>query len=207
MRRQLVLFVLVVLFGGGLLLAWFTHGTGVVRNDHARSIHIPDRLTMPLQLKVSYNDEDIFFRYRWPTEEPYFYIDVFRYTDGEWVRHGRSPVGPEPDGVYEDRVTMLVDDGTEPNWERTDWHEITLFYPGQVSWPRLTSEIHAGAEYIRQGVPVKFRHTEPQLAQYGVEIEFENEIRSQWWLTLILGVLMIVSFALSFNLLYDRKEG
>lgn len=475
MRRQLVLFVLVVLFGGGLLLAWFTHGTGVVRNDHARSIHIPDRLTMPMQLKVAYNDEDIFFRYRWPTEEPRFYLDVFRYTDGAWVRHGRSPVGPEPDGIYEDRVTMLVDDGsvpefqryggyitvgdgmrfftegaaradevrahpylgeqrgqsdirkylpatrsdindwasvvdeqtladqraagyfldlwhwrshrsnpldwsddqhvaefrygdsgtgpyftnwdgaagqprlmfdpeqtgghalrwedvaanradfdgiyylaehfavpfdpdhdwqegdvvprrvlrepagsrgairvhgqgrwadgfwdvtlqrakdtghpledkmlvdqgvydigiavhrdatgsrwhyvslphqvglgrpadiqalrfdgTEPDWERTDWHEITLFYPGQVSWPRLTSEIHAGAEYIRQGVPVKFRHTEPQLAQYGVEIEFENEIRRQWWLTLILGALMIVSFALSFNLLYGRKEG
>jgi len=94
-----------------------------------------------------------------------------------------------------------------PDWDRVAVHEVTLFYPGQVDWPRLTSEIHAGAKYIADGVPVKFRHKPAQLAQYGVEIEFEREIRRQWWLSLIAGTLLIVSFVLSISLVLGRREG
>jgi hypothetical protein len=57
--------------------------------------------------------------------------------------------------------------------------EVTLFYPGQVSWPHLNSAQHAGADNDRaEGVPVKFRHSEAQLAHYGVEAEFRDEIRA-----------------------------
>ncbi|OOG22704.1 hypothetical protein B1C78_14320 [Thioalkalivibrio denitrificans] len=472
MPRTLSKLLITALFAAGLLLSLMTHGTGVITHDPERNIWIPDELTMPLRLQVAYNDEDILFRYRWPQDEPHLYLDVLRYSDGQWVRYGTSPVGPDPHGIYEDRVTMLVDDGSVPefsryggyltvgdgmrfftnaatreeiaahpvlgperrsdirkhlpatrsdpgdwrtlvdedtlaaqrragyfldlwhwrahrsnpidvsddqfvaqyrfgdsgrgpyftNWDgetrqprlmfdpdavgkhalrwedvshniadfdgiyylaedfavpfdpdhawqegdviprrvlrepagsrgdiRVDgkgrfadgqwdvtlrraldtgnpqedkimhdggvydvgiavhrhgtgsrWHyvsmpyqvglgrkaeiqatrfegdspdwdqiatyDITLFYPGQVNWPRLNSEIHAGAEYIRQGVPVKFRHNEAQLAQYGVEIEFEQEIRRQWFLTLLLGVALIISFVMSASLLLGRKE-
>lgn len=56
--------------------------------------------------------------------------------------------------------------GDTPNWQQP-WTEVTLFYPGQVSWPHLNSKRHAGAESIKKGVPVKYRHTEAQLAHYG----------------------------------------
>ncbi|MDX1466313.1 MAG: ethylbenzene dehydrogenase-related protein [Halomonas sp.] len=99
-------------------LAWVTQGSGVVGNDLERNIVIPDALTMPLQVQAAYNDERIFFRYRWPAERPHVYHDMLRYEDGEWIRHGNSRPGPDPDGTYEDRVAMLVDDGGVPEFGR-----------------------------------------------------------------------------------------
>jgi hypothetical protein len=464
LRRRSAVVVVAGVFTATLFLSMLMHSTGVVRNDPERNIWIPSELTIPLQLQVAFNEEQIFFRYRWPAERPHVYTDLLRYTDGQWLRKQDTPVGPEPDGVYEDRLAMMVDDGSVPefqryggyitvgsnmrdftpagerageddahrrkylpatrmdpedwysivdaetldaqraagyfldlwhwraqlsnpigrsddqhiawyrlydsgegpffnNWDggsqqprwmfdpekagvhalrwedvtapRTDaqglyylseasavefdanrewqegdvipgqvlrepggsrasirvqgegrwadghwdvtlarnldtgypledkifqeqgvysvalsvhrdakasrWHyvsmpvqvglgreadlvatrvngdapdwsaiesqEVTLFYPGQVNWPRLTSEIHAGSKYIAKGVPVKFRHKESQLAQYGVEIEFEEEIRRQWWLSLIAGVLLVVSFVFSVSLLLWQREG
>ncbi len=86
--------------------------TGVVKEDVDRNISIPDDLVMDLDMKVAYDDDEIFWRFRWDSETPHFYHDYLVYEGGEWVRYGRSPVGSEPQGLYEDRVTMLVDDGS-----------------------------------------------------------------------------------------------
>ena len=101
-----------------LLLIWFSQGTGLIHNDPDRNIWIPTELTMPLSVQVSHNDETIFFRYRWESDKPHVYHDMLRYEDGQWVRHGASIVGPDPDGTYEDRITMLVDDGRVPEFGR-----------------------------------------------------------------------------------------
>jgi len=461
------------LFLAALLLSWMFHGTGVVRNDPKRNIHIPEELTMPLQVKAAFDGEKIFFRYRWPAREPRIYHDMLRYEGGKWVRIGRSVPGPQPEHIYEDRVTMLVDDGAVPEFERyggyitigdrmrfftdeaskkeveahpylgktakqeevrkhlpetrTDiadwssvipqdklaaqrkagyfldlwhwrahrsnpigasddeviaearfgdkgrgvftnnwdaklarpqlmfdpektggryalrwedlaerklgfddlyylredqakpfdpghawkdgdvipqrllragdgshadikvhgnarwkdgywdvtlvramdtgnplddkmfmdrraytiafavhrdatgsrwhyvslpvrlglnrdadlkavqfagdgpkweqaWHEVKLFYPGQVSWPMLNSRKHAGAEKIKQGVPVKFRHSEAQLAHYGVEMEFNDAIIRQWRLTLVAGLLLIAGFGVALLVLLGNKR-
>jgi hypothetical protein len=71
----------------------------------------------------------------------------------------------------------------------------------------LNSARHAGAESIAEGVPVKFRHSEEQLAHYGVEVEFADEIRNQWLLTLAGGVLLIFAFGIALNGLIGRKGG
>lgn len=456
-----------------LVLSWIFHGTGVVHNDLQRNIYIPQTLTMPLQVKAAYNGDKMFFRYRWPASQPHIYHDMMKYQGGKWERYGKSVPGPQPQGIYEDRVTMLVDDGSVPefekyggyitvgdrmrffsneakkeevqkhpylgkkkqeevgkhlpetrtnpadwasvvsearlaqqrkagyfldlwhwrahrsnpigwsddqvvaearygdegkgpftgNWDaskkqplymfdpaktktgrvalrwedleqrklgfddiyylredqakpfdpkhawkdgdvipqrllrtpdgshgdiavlgsarwldgywdvtlvrkmdtghplddkafvdsrtytvafavhrdafgsrwhyvslpvrlglnrqadlqaakfdgaepawKQDWHDVTLFYPGQVSWPLLNSRRHAGAENIRKGTPVRARHSEIQLAHYGVEMEFADAIHRQWLLTLIAGVLLIAGFGIALNLLLARKE-
>lgn len=102
----------------GLGLAWVTQGSGVIENDPQRNIFIPEELTMPLEVKVAHDDERIFFRYRWPAEQAHVYHDMLRFEDGQWIRHGASRAGPDPDGTYEDRVTMLVDDGSVPEFGR-----------------------------------------------------------------------------------------
>jgi len=470
MRR--ILYLSLVIFVGLLVTSWLTHGTGVIRNDLARNIFIPDEYTMPLQVKAAYNGRDIFFRYRWPTDQPHIYHDMLRYDGGKWVRYGASVAGPHPQGIYEDRVTMLVDDGSVPefgryggyvtignrmrfftdeasaeevaahpylgvkkgqtevgkhlpatrrnindwssvvpeeelarlraagyfldlwhwrahrsnpvdksddqfvaearygdsgkgpfftNWDgekkqprlmfdpektgrtaldwndlaesrlgfgdlyylredqavafdpdlaweegntiprrvlragdgsRADisvvgkaewrdgfwdvaltramdtghpledkvlvdkgfysvafavhrgakgsrwhyvslpvslgldrdaqltavrfdgdtpgweqpWSDITLFYPGQVSWPGLTSTRHAGSTYIKDGVPVRFRHSERQLAHYGIEAEFADEVWRQWMLTLLGGLFLIAAFGVGLNLLLGRER-
>jgi hypothetical protein len=53
---------------------------------------------------------------------------------------------------------------------------------------------------------VKFRHKETQLAQYAIELEFDREIRRQWWLTLVAGVLLVVSFVYSVGRLFRLRE-
>lgn len=450
-RRRQALVLVAAMFAAVLLLVLLTHGTGVVRNDAARNIWIPGELTMPLRLQAAYNDTQVFFRYRWPATQPHVVADLLRYHAGKWHRQSRSPIGSDPDGLVEDRLAMMLDDGSVPEFERyggyvtvgaqmrdftgsgadaahrrkylpatrskpDDWysivdqqtlaaqreagyfldtwlwrahvtnplgraddqhvawyrlfdsgettsfsnwnaaagqplwmfdpaagraalrwhdvtdpgvaasarpyfllesaavpfdpahpwaegdvipgqvlrdavdtraeirvqgkgrwaegewdvtltraldtghpledkilrdqgvytvalsvhrdarasrwhyvslpvqvglgrpaadvvatrfsgnaprwdriavHEVTLFYPGQVSWTHLTSKRHAGSKYIAKGVPVKYRHKEEQLANYGIEMEFDAGIRRQWWLTLAVGVLLVASFTWS----------
>jgi hypothetical protein len=457
--RRTAIVVVTGLFVSALLLSLLTHSTGVVRDDPERTIWIPRELTMPIRLQVAYDDQQIHFRYRWPAAAPHVLTELLRYSEGRWQRELRSPIGSDPDGIMEDRLSMMVDDGSVPefqryggyitvgadmrdftgsgadaahrrkylpatrrepgdwyavadqatldaqrqagyfldlwhwrahlsnpigraddqhvawyrlydsgetlffsNWDadssqprwmfdpgragvralrwedvvggRADlqrpyfllegaavpfdpehewregdvlpgevlrdsvdsraeirvqgqgrwadgqwdvtlvraldtgqplqdkilrdqgvysialavhrdarasrWHyvslplqvglgrsadlvatrftgdapdwsriearEVTLFYPGQVGWTHLTSARHAGSKYIAKGVPVKYRHKESQLAQYGVEIEFDREIRRQWWLTLLAGVLLIASFVYSVGRLLQLRE-
>lgn len=117
MKRAFLLISLAV-FVGTLGIVWATQGTGVIRNDLSRNIFIPDELMMPLQVKAAYNGREMFFRYRWPSERPGIYHDMLRFEDGKWVRYGASVPGPQPQGIYEDRVTMLVDDGSVPEFEK-----------------------------------------------------------------------------------------
>ena len=117
MKRTL-LYLSVVIFVGVLGLSWLTHGTGVIQNDISRNIFIPKELTTPLQVKVAYNGRDIFFRYRWPARQPSIYHDMMKFEGGKWVRYGASVAGPQPQGIYEDRVTMLVDDGSVPEFSK-----------------------------------------------------------------------------------------
>ena len=106
------------LFGGGLLLSWLTHGTGVIHNDPKRNISIPSQLTVPLQVQAAYNGSHMFFRYRWPAEKPGIFHDVVKFEDGKWVRKGAGNPGPEKDGIHEDRVAMMLDDGSVPEFAR-----------------------------------------------------------------------------------------
>jgi hypothetical protein len=95
-------------------------------------------------------------------------------------------------------------EGSEPKWDQA-WSNVVLFYPGQVSWPHLNSAKHAGAGKIKAGVPVKSRHSEIQLANYGVEGEFAEAIKRQWLFTLVGGVLLIIGFGIALNGLLGRK--
>jgi hypothetical protein len=94
--------------------------------------------------------------------------------------------------------------GDEPKWDQA-WKEVILFYPGQVSWPHLNSSAHAGSKNIKQGVPLKYRHSEIQLAHYGVEREFADAIRRQWLFTLGGGVLLIAGFGIALTGLLRRR--
>ena len=89
-------------------------------------------------------------------------------------------------------------EGDTPPWKETP-ATLTLFYPGQVSWPHLNSSRHGGADSIRKGVPVKHRHSEEQLAHYGIEAEFADAIRTQWYLTIAAGLALIFAFGFAIN--------
>ena len=83
-----------------------------------RHIAIPNPLTMPLQVKAAYNDQDIFIRYRWPSPRPGIHHDVLRYQGGKWVVQGEPVPGSEPNGLAEDRLAMMLDDDGVPEFAR-----------------------------------------------------------------------------------------
>ncbi|KKL70855.1 hypothetical protein LCGC14_2100750, partial [marine sediment metagenome] len=104
MRRTTYLAASAAIFAGLLVAAWATHGTGVVRDDPERNITIPKELTSELQVKVAYDGEDIWFRYRWPVERPAIFNDVLVYNDGKWETRGGEALGSNPEFLTEDRV-------------------------------------------------------------------------------------------------------
>lgn len=116
--KRVALYASLAIFLGVLGLSWLTHGTGVVWNDRERRISIPERLTVPLQVQVAYNGTNILFRYRWPSPRPGIFHDVLRYDGNAWVVRGDAVPGPQPDGLHEDRVSMMVDDGRVPEFAR-----------------------------------------------------------------------------------------
>jgi hypothetical protein len=75
-------------------------------------VWIPEELTTELTIQAAYNGQQIFWRFEWPAEVPHFSHDTLVYRDGQWQRHGASPVGSQEFGLYEDRLTFLVSPGT-----------------------------------------------------------------------------------------------
>ncbi|WP_280769872.1 ethylbenzene dehydrogenase-related protein [Salipaludibacillus daqingensis] len=109
-RMQIaVIYVLIASLAVGLTGGFMS--SGVVQDDPDRNIVIPDERMTELKVKAAYNGEDIFWRFDWESEDG-FYHDYLVYENGEWVQHGASPVGPDLEGVYEDRLTFLIDDGS-----------------------------------------------------------------------------------------------
>ena len=86
-------------------------------------------------------------------------------------------------------------DGDAPDWNSISPAELTSFYPGQISWQFLTSDLHPGAPAIRSdSVSCASCHTAESLAKKAVGLE----LRSKWegprpwtWLAGMLGILGI----------------
>ncbi|BDG71745.1 ethylbenzene dehydrogenase-related protein [Roseomonas fluvialis] len=107
-----------VVFGGALGLSWWTHGSGVVRDDPSRHISIPQALTVPLTVQVAHNGTDVWFRYRWPAPNAGIFHDMLRFDGTAWQVRGGAAPGSNPDGLHEDRVSMMLDDGSVPEFGR-----------------------------------------------------------------------------------------
>ena len=112
------LYASAALFAGALALSWVTHGTGVVQNDPKKHISVPHNLTVPLEVQAAYNGTDVYFRYRWAAPNAGIYHDLLRFTNGKWEVRGNAVAGSQPDGLHEDRVSMMLDDGSVPEFGR-----------------------------------------------------------------------------------------
>jgi len=107
-------YIFLILFSAGIVIILFFSGKGVIVNNSKANIYIPEQLVMPLQVKVAYDKESIYFRYRWPAKRPNIYHDLLVFKNKKWTRIGKSVPGPHKLGIYEDRLTMFVDDGSVP---------------------------------------------------------------------------------------------
>ncbi len=88
--------------------------------DPERNVYIPgtgiDFST--LRVAATYDDERIRIHYEYATDRPSWYHQYWVYQgDGEWKRYG-SGFGPDEHGLYEDRISMLLDDGSVDGFDR-----------------------------------------------------------------------------------------
>ncbi|MGK7867695.1 ethylbenzene dehydrogenase-related protein [Falsiroseomonas sp. E2-1-a20] len=107
-----------VVFGSALGLSWWTHGSGVVHDDAARHISIPQALTVPLTVQVAHDGTDVWFRYRWLAPNAGIFHDMLRFDGSAWQVRGGAVPGFNTDGLHEDRVSMMLDDGSVPEFGR-----------------------------------------------------------------------------------------
>jgi hypothetical protein len=97
--------------------------------------------------------------------------------------------------------------GENPDWSQHEGVDVTLFYPGQVTWTRITGYGHAGAEAVEQGVPMDVYHHERKLALYGVEAEDEDRVRRSWFVAIISGLVIISFFGLTIHRVFKQEDG
>ncbi len=93
-----------------VLVALFTIETA--RAQERRNFSIPDDLTTQLKVQVAYNDNEVFFRFEWPSEPNGYYHDYLHFEGDKWVKTPGSSIGSHPLKLYEDRVSFLLDNGS-----------------------------------------------------------------------------------------------
>ncbi len=71
-----------------------------------------------LYVGAVYNDQEMELRLRFPTDQPIWYHQYLVYRDGEWVRYGSGSDGPDEHGLYEDRISVMWDDGSVAGFDQ-----------------------------------------------------------------------------------------
>ncbi len=105
---------------GALLAAPLALNNAMALEMPEKNIHIPpeDEQQKTLDVAVTYDDDTIYLHYRFETDDPSWYHQYWRYEDGEWVRYGSGSLGPDKHGLYEDRISMMLDDGSVEGFDR-----------------------------------------------------------------------------------------
>lgn len=179
---QALLVPAVAVFVGALGIAWITHGTGVVKSDPKRHIAIPTPLTVPLSVQAAYNGQDVFFRYRWTSPKPGIFHDMLRFEGGKWVVHGRAVPGSQPEGLHEDRVAMMVDDGSVPEFSRYGGY-ITIGrrlagFSDEIGKKEIEAHPHLGKK-LKQDEPTKYLPATRRDINDYLSVVPEEELKAQ----------------------------
>lgn len=70
-----------------------------------------------LEVGAVYDDTSIQIRLRFATDQPSWYHQYLVFEGGRWVRHGAGTQGPDPRGLFEDRISLMWDDGSVAGFE------------------------------------------------------------------------------------------
>lgn len=121
MKNQLMRpWTLVFAAGTSLFLATSLQANSPEKVDPSKNVYIPhaeDRVAT-LRVGAVYNQQDIQIRYEFVTDNPSWYHQYWIYEGGEWVRYGSGSLGPDDHGLYEDRISMMLDDGSVDGFDR-----------------------------------------------------------------------------------------
>jgi len=94
-------------------------GAGAIAHDPSQRLYIPasNDLVRTLRVSAVHDGEHIQIRYEFATENPSWYHDYWVHENGRWRRTSGAVAGPNPLGLYEDRISMAVDAGGVPGFD------------------------------------------------------------------------------------------
>ena len=113
--------------------------------------------SVDLTVQAAYDAKNAYFRFQWKTLNPYPGIEhqYLRFDGKEWKVYGYPKLdqvvreGKEP-GIYEDRMTMMLDDGKVPGFGRQGcW---LTCHDGQRDMPRTASKDDAAANPLLSSI-------------------------------------------------------
>lgn len=109
-----------------------------------------------LYVSAVYNGQELELRLRFPTVQPIWYHQYLVYRDGEWVRYGSGSDGPDEHGLYEDRISVLWDDGSVAGFDQlggfTTVHQGMRSTRSEVDANAVRAHPHLGEELGRSDV-------------------------------------------------------
>ena len=129
-------------------------------------VAVPDDLDLDLRMKAAYDGEHILWLFEWEAAG-HWYHDMVVFGNGSWTRQGGSQVGEKPFGIYEDRITFLVDPGTVRGFANQGCY---------VS-------CHAGSRFLSDQIPPATVQAVPELANRSDLRKYiaESRVGDAWW--------------------------
>jgi hypothetical protein len=106
--------------------------------------------SLALNVQVAYDDQHAYLRFQWKTKNSYpgDGYPYYRFDGKEWKAYGAPRLsapaykGEQP-AIYEDRMSMLIDDGSVPNFDKQGcWvtcHDGERDNPGQPKPPEVAA--------------------------------------------------------------------
>jgi hypothetical protein len=113
--------------------------------------------SVDLKLQAAYDAKNAYFRFQWKTRNPYPGTEhqYLRFDGKEWKVYGYPKLdkvvqeGKEP-AIYEDRLTMMVDDGKVPGFARQGcW---LTCHDGQRDMPRQFTQEEVAANALLNSI-------------------------------------------------------
>jgi hypothetical protein len=129
-------------------------------------VAVPADLDLELRMKAAFDGEDIVWLFEWEAAGNWYH-DMVVYRDGAWARQGGSTVGEAPYGIYEDRITFLVDPGTVRGFANQGCY---------VS-------CHSGSRFLSDQIPPATIQAVPELANRTDLRKYiaESRVGDAWW--------------------------
>ncbi|MBM3565503.1 MAG: hypothetical protein FJX42_05265 [Alphaproteobacteria bacterium] len=99
-------------------------GNKLVKGGPLEATPVPGKPgTIDLAVQAAYDDKNAYFRFRWKTQNnaPGDIYPLYRFDGQAWKEYGQPVLdkevreGKQP-GIYEDRLTLMIDDGKVPNF-------------------------------------------------------------------------------------------
>lgn len=117
---------------------------------------VPTAEVRSLEVAAVHDGERLQIRFRFETASPSWYHQYLVYRGGKWGRYGDGADGPDPHGLYEDRISVMIDDGSVDHFPQlggfTTAHSGMRSFSDAVPTEEVQAHPHLGERLGRSDV-------------------------------------------------------